>query len=281
MKRYILLTIAVLFAYLSINAQKNEYMYPAIRLGFSNSFSGQPGANVQKFVTEGGDSFDQIAVTPVGSFMGYVPGVKLSMLYHFDFAGDMAGIFTGLDYNFTGISSKYEAVGRDLNMVETHRMHMVGIPLAIKYGPDIWDTQRYGYLGVQLNYIASMYTSEKTNFGKKGSRKLEADEFNKMVFSIFAGVNWKIINFQIDFYPKSIFNKGYKLIDERTKPKDGTNLSIYKKKDGKQETVLFSMPNEGQVETFVKFTISVNLPYGWLSEQSFKMRRALLKWPWK
>lgn len=264
MKHYILVIIAVFFAYINMDAQNNEYRYLAIRLGFSNAFSGQPGTNPEKFIYGAGaegTALPQMHVSPAASFMGYVPGVKASILYHIDFTGDVAGMFTGIDYNFTGISSKYETATRGLNIVEIHRIHMVGVPLAFKYGPDIWDTQRYVYLGGQFNYIASMYTNEKASWGENKGRKLEADEYQKTTFSIFAGVNWKILNLQFDYYPKSVFNTGYKLVSEKT---------------GES-----SQPNLGQVGSFYKITLGVSIPYGWLSEQSFKIRRFLLKWPWK
>ncbi len=264
MKHYILFIIAVLLATTSVNAQKSEYRYLAIRLGFSNAFSGQPGINNEKYVyapgTEG-SGIPEMRVNPVSSFLGYVPGIKASVLYHFDFTGDVAGIFTGLDYNFTGISSKYETLTRGFNIVEIHRMHMIGVPLAFKYGPDIWDTQRYAYLGGQINYIASMYTNEKASWGDNKGRKLESDEYSKTAFSFFAGLNWRILNLQFDFYPKSVFNTGYAMTNSKTKDP--------------------SYPHKSQVESFYKITVSVNIPYGWLSEKNFKIRRALLKYPWK
>ncbi len=271
MKNYIIAIITVLFASFSMQAQKNEYRYMAIRLGFSNAFSAQPSPNVEKYVYGQGDNIPQMGVKPASSFLGHVPGVKASILYHFDFTGDMAGIFTGLDYNFTGISSKYETFTKGLNIVETHRMHMVGIPLAIKYGPDIWDTQRYVYFGGQINYIASMYTTEKASWGADKGRKLEPEEYNKTVFSIFAGLNWRVLNVQFDFYPKSVFNEKYELVTGYQFPSQG---------DQESEKVVLQ-PNKGQVTNFFKLTVSVNIPYGWLSERSFKMRRMLLKFPWK
>ncbi len=275
MKNYIIAIVTILFMSLSMQAQKNEYRYLAIRLGFSNAFSGQPELNTQKYIYAEaleGASIPQMSVQPVKSFTGYVPGVKASILYHFDFTGDFAGIFTGLDYNFTGVSSKYETLTRGFNIVETHRMHMVGIPLAVKYGPDIWDTQRYVYIGGQINYIASMYTNEKASWGENKGRKLEDTEYNKTTFSLFAGFNWKIINVQFDFYPKSIFNENYEL---------KTTYKFPNPKKGDENKTLTLYPNKGQVSSFFKLTVSVNVPYGWLSEKSFKIRRMLLKVPWK
>jgi hypothetical protein len=188
---------------------------------------------------------------------------KGSVLFHFDFSGDAAGVISGLDYNYTGITSKYETVNGVYDMKETHRMHMVGVPLAFKYGSDIWDTQRYVYAGVQLNYIIAMSTSEKVSWtSEPGGTKLESDEFKKMAFSVLFGFNWKYANLQLDFYPASVFDDKFKVVDPTTQRE-------YFKYDG-------------QVQQFVKITASVHVPYGWLSEQSFWFRRKLRKVPfWK
>ncbi len=275
MKNYIIIAITMLLASINLQAQKNEYMYFAIRFGVSNSFSGQPTLNSERYVYAAGREGEvnpQMRVQPSDSFFGYVPGANASILFHFDFVGDLSGLFTGIDYNFTGLSSQYETLNKGFTVVETHRMHIVGIPLAFKYGPDIWDTQRYLYLGGQINYIASVYTTEKTNWGGElGGRKLDPTEFNKTVFSIFAGFNWRIINLQIDFFPKSIFNENYEIPTDAKYPNPTPD----------SPKIVMVNPNEGQVKSFVKLTVGVNIPYGWLSERNFKIRRALLKFPWK
>jgi len=266
MKNRILSLIIGLLITSSLYAQKNEYQYIALRFGFSNAFSGKPDMNPNKYAYAPGlttDDIQQMQLEPLGSFLGYTPGFKGSFLYHFDFTGDMAGVFTGIDYNYTGISSKYQTVARSYTVKETHRMHMVGVPIAFKYGPDILETQRYIYVGAQFNYIVSMSTSEKVSWSSEpGGTKLEGEEYKKTNFNLFFGVNWKVANIQFDFYPTSVFNDKYLVID----PVTGAEYAKY----------------EGQVEQFFKITASVNVPYGWLSDQSFWWRRFLRKVPfWK
>ncbi len=274
MRHYILTILIIILTSIELKAQKNEYMYFAIRVGVSNAFSSQPTKDPQRYIYAPAEKdvvLPEMQLQPAPSFLGYVPGAKVSLLYHFDFAGDVSGIFTGVDYNFTGISSKFETLDKQFSIVETYRMHMIGVPLALKYGADIWDTQRYLYAGGQINYIASMFTMESVSWGESKGRELEPTEFNKTVFSFFVGFNWKILNVQFDFYPKSVFNQNYEIQTEYKFP------SVDKK--GAKKVVLH--PNEGQVDKFFKLSVSVNLPYGWLSERSFKMRRMLLKFPWK
>lgn len=253
-------------------AQKSEYQYLAIRFGAIHGFSGQPDMNPNKYLLAPGvfDELTQLTKTgemqlsPVASYLGYTPGFAASILYHFDFTTDNAGIFTGLDYNYTGLSSKYETnfTSNNHTLQETHRMHMIGVPLAIKYGPDIWDTQRYVYAGIQFNFIASMSAVQKVDWNNTpSSTKLEGDEYKKTTFSLFFGLNYSAFNLQFDIFPTSVFNKTFTEAD----PVTGGEYLKY----------------EGQVESFFTVKTSINVPYGWLSEQSFWWRRKLRKLPWK
>ncbi len=265
MKSYFLLILVSLLIIGTSFGQGSEYRYIALRFGFSNAFSGQPDMNPNKYLKVPGipaEDIQEMQLTPLGSYAGYTPGFKVSVLYHFDFTGDVAGVITGIDYNNTGISSKYETINGAYTLKETHRLNMVGVPLVFKYGPDIWDTQRYVYAGVQFNYIFSMATSEKTSWGETGGAKLQSDEFKNMTFNLMLGMNWKVVNIQLDFYPSSVFN------DKYTDALDADGTPLYK--------------YEGQVKQFFTITTSVNIPYGWLSEKTFWWRRKLRKVPfWK
>lgn len=254
-------------------AQKNEYQYIGLRFGAIHGFSGQPEMNPNKYLLAPGvydeltqtTAFEEMQLSPLSKYLGYTPGFNASLLYHFDFRSDNGGIFTGLDYNFSGISSKYETTyaTNHHTLKETHRMHMVGLPIAVKYGPKIWDTQRYVFGGVQVNYIVAMNAVQKVDWNTTpSSTKLESGEYKKINFSIFFGFNYSAFNVQFDFYPKSIFDKTYTVSD----PVTGGDYLKY----------------DGQVEKFFTIKTSINIPYGWLSEQSFWWRRKLRKFPlWK
>jgi len=238
---------------ISINSfsQNNEYQYIALKFGASHGFSGTPAFNANKYlITPDGE----MQATPVSSFKGYTPGFVADLLYHFDFTTDNAGIFTGLEYNYGGISAKY--VSQDPNvysMVETYRMHTVGLPIAFKYGPDIWESQRYLFVGLQINYIIAISSVQKYDWKATPSAlKLEKEEYNPTQFALFFGVNYSAFNLQFDFYPSSVFNKSYK---------DANDFKIH----------------EGQVDNSFAIKTSVNIPYGWLSDQSFWWKRKLKK----
>ncbi len=260
-----LFSLLLLLLITSYSYSQNEYRYIALRFGISNGFSGQPEMNPNKYLNAPSylpDTYEEMQLAPVASFMGWTPGFNGSILYHFDFHGDAAGIITGIDYNYTGITSKYETLTRGYTLTETHRMHMIGVPVAIKYGPDIWDTQRYVYAGAQFNFIAAMNAVQKVSWNTTpSSTKLEGDEFKKTTFSLFFGVNWKVLNVQFDFYPASIFNDTY---TEANLVTSGEFLKY-----------------EGQVKQFFTIKAGLNIPYGWLSENSFWWRRFLRNKPWK
>ena len=85
--------------------QKSEYMYSGLRLGMSHGYSGQPEFNPNKYLnTPVGD----MQAIPAASFFAYIPGFVADLYYHFDFFTENAGIFTGVEYNYYGVSSKYE-----------------------------------------------------------------------------------------------------------------------------------------------------------------------------
>ncbi len=248
--RIILLIIGLWISTISFS-QKNEYQYIALKFGGSFGFSGAPGFNANKYLnTPDGE----MQVTPVSSFKGFTPGFAADFLYHFDFTNNNSGIFTGLEYNFNGISAKYVTQEPNVyDMVETYRMHTVGLPIAFKYGPDIWKTQRYVYAGVQINYIITMSSVQKYSWKPTPSAmKLGKDEYNKTAFNLFFGANYSAFNLQFEFYPSSIFNKSYK---------DAGGFKIH----------------DGQVEKRFAIKTSVNIPYGWLSDQSFWWKRKLKK----
>lgn len=254
MKKLILLISIGLLTSTLLYAQKNEYRYLALKFGLSNGFSPKPGFNENKYLYT---PVGQMQVSPTGS--KYVPGFVFDILYHFDFTTDNAGIYTGLEYNFSGIGAKYNTRYGNYTLDEIHRYHSVGLPLAFKYGPDIWKTQRYLVLGAQVNMILTMSAVQKANFsGDSKSRSLTSAEYNRMFFNFFAAVNYSAFNIQIDYFPKSLFNKKFETATTPT-----------------------YLPYDEQVDVIFAVKATVNVPYGWLSEKSFWWRKFLRKTPWR
>jgi hypothetical protein len=251
MKKYFYI-VALLFVSVCLNAQNNEYRYPAIKFGASHGFSHTPGPNESKFLyTNDGE----IGLEPIKQ--AYVPGFTFAVLYHFDFNNENAGIYTGLEYNFSGVGAKYETTRNNYTMKEINRFHSVGVPLAFKYGPKFLKTQRYVSLGVQANMMVAMNSVDRVNWEESSSsEKISKDAYNRVSFNLFLNVNYLAFNVELDYFPKSLYNTSY-ISPEGLRPFDG------------------------QSEQFFLIKTTINVPYGWLSKQSFWWRKVLRKTPWK
>jgi len=241
-------------------SQNNEYQYLGLRFGASHGFSGTPAMNVNKYLIVPPES-DEMQLTPDGNFKAYTPGFVADLYYHLDFTNNSSGVFAGLEYNNTGVTAKYatgDYGGEIYSLIETYRMNTIGVPIAFKYGPKINENQRYIYAGVQFNYTVSVTSVQKASWNNVPSGlKLGPDEYNKTSFCIFLGGNYKVFNFQIDYYPTSIFNKKFK---------DAKGYNIY----------------EGQVDQRIALKTSINIAHGWLSDNSFWWKKKLRKFPlWK
>ncbi|MFN8255129.1 MAG: outer membrane beta-barrel protein [Bacteroidales bacterium] len=257
MKCRLLIIIITLGLSSMLKAQKNEYQYIGVRFGASHGFSGAPAMNTNKYLNVPPFN-DEMVLLPVSSYKGYTPGFVFDILYHFDFTTDNAGVVAGLEYNYNGISAKYNTEQGGYSMKETFRMNTIGVPVFFKYGPDIWDTQRYFYAGFQFNYIISMQSVQDYSWGTTPSaEKVDPNAYNKTSFGLFAGFNYLAFNIQLDFNPKSVFNKDYR------------NPDGY-------------LINAGQVDQTITIKTCVNVPYGWLSDKSYWWKKKLRKFPlWK
>ena len=257
--RIILILIGLWISTISFS-QKNEYQYIGLRFGASHGFSGTPDPNANKYlVTKDGD---EMQASPVSSYKGYTPGYVADFYYHFDFTTNNAGIITGLEYNYGGLSSKYQTTPFETSttvytMQETFRMHTVGVPIAFKYGPKIKKTQSYVFAGFQINYVVAINSVQKYSWTTTPSAlKLESGEYNKTAFNLFLGVNYRAFNLQIDYYPSTVFNRNF----------DKNGYKVY----------------DGMVKKYFDIKTSIKLAYGWLSDNSFWWKKKLRKVPfWK
>ena len=254
MKKYILI-LAILFLSIQMNAQKNEYRYFSLKLGYSQGFSGQPGFNANKYLNT---PYGEMQLIPVGSYMGFFPGFSGSLYYHFDFTNDMAGFYTGIEYNNYGVSAKYETVNGVYSMVEQNRINAVGIPLGIKVGKKFYEDQRYFFLGTQINYNIGMKSVQKVSWTNTPSAtKLSKDEFQTTSMGFFAGFNWMVLNVALVYYPGSFFNKDYIVPELNIKP--------------------YAEQNDNMFFVNVSFHVPLPLSRGWLGYKSYKLKRFFRK----
>jgi len=255
MKKYILF-IALLLIGIQSFAQKNEYRYFSIKLGYSQGFSGQPGFNPAKYLNT---PYGEMQLTPVDSYMGFMPGFTGALYYHFDFTNDMAGVYTGIEYNNYGVASKYETTNGMFSMVEQNRMNAIGIPLGIKIGPKFYDDQRYFFLGAQFNFNLSMKSIQKVDWADTpSSTTLSSDEFQSSSMGFFAGFNWMVLNVAFVYYPGSFFNKDYFLVEDPS-------------------ILPYAEQNDNMFFLNVSFHVPLPLSKGWVGTKNYKLKRFFRK----
>ena len=195
--------------------QKSEYMYTALRFGMSHGYSVQPVFNEFKYLnTPVGD----MQAIPSASFFAYVPGFVADLYYHFDFVTENAGIFVGLEYNYYGISSKYETKSGGYSAVEKNMTNSIGVPLAFKFWPKLYKNQQYIYVGLKYSFNLTMSSVQKVSWEEAMAvEKIDAEQFRRSNFGFFLGFNYLVFNIQLDYVPGNLFNMDY--IDETVSPK--------------------------------------------------------------
>ena len=197
----------------SLSPKKNEYMYWGLRLGISNGFSGQPELNNNKYLDNiplGSNANEMLAV-PVDSYIGYVPGFVADLFFHYDFVTENAGIFTGIEYNYYGMASKYETKTGAYSAVEKNTVNAIGVPLAFKFGQDFYKQQAYIYTGIKYSFNLSMTSVQKVSWESGITKvKVDAEQINRSNFGLFFGVNYTFFNLQFDYIPGNFLNSNYK-----------------------------------------------------------------------
>ena len=147
---------------------------------------------------------------PASSFLGYVPGFVLDFYYHFDFVTENAGIFTGFEYNYYGMSSKYETRYGGYTAIEKNMVNSIGVPLAFKYGPKLYKNQQYIYVGVKYSFNVNMTSVQKASWTSATAKvKVDSEQFKRSNLGLFLGVKCLAFNIQIDYIPSNLFNMDY------------------------------------------------------------------------
>ncbi|MBN2757426.1 MAG: outer membrane beta-barrel protein [Bacteroidales bacterium] len=246
MKRGINLLIIILVS-IQAFSQKSEYQYFAVRFGATHGFSAQPLFNANKYINTPDGEMQAI---PADAFLGYTPGFVADIYYHFDFPTDNAGIFTGLEYNYYGMSSKYQTKYGDYTAIEKNMVNSVGIPIAIKFWPDLYKDQKYIYLGAKYSFNLTMTSVQKVSWtNAKAREKIDAEQFSRSNFGMFFGINYLAFNLQFDYVPGTLFNSEYK-------------------------SPLGFLPYEGQPDKMFFITTAINVPVnGWIGKKSYGLKK--------
>lgn len=217
-------------------------------------FSPQPDTlnNLYLYTPDG-----EMRMFPTEKFMDYVPGINASMHFHLDFQNDKGGIVAGISYFNYGISAKYENHNQLYYLTTTQRVNGVGIPFFVKFGNDIFNDQRYFTLGVQYNLNLALQTIESVNWITESKSIWTKDNQTIKGHPVFFfGFNYLILNFQIDYMPKSFL------------------YHDYTKNVGTSEIPVYAKPYENQPDNLLFFETSINIPLSpWTTRKSYAVNR--------
>jgi hypothetical protein len=248
------LIIILVFFYITVVHAQSEFNYFTLRIGMNhNIFSPQPTKDFTNKYLKSPDG--EMQLTPSSSFLDYVPGYNAGIMFHYDFESDRGGLVVGLEYSNSGISAKYNTLTSNYWLVETQRIQAIGIPAFFKFGREIFNKQKYLYIGAQYNFNRKMNEISKVGWTTtRGVRSAGKDEFQSNNIMILFGFNYMFFNVEFDYMPKSFFNIDY--IDQTT------NYRPYSSQPDK----LF----------FIK--TSFNIPLSdWTTQKSYKISKFLRK----
>lgn len=140
----------------------------------------------------------------------YVLGFQAGLNFHFDFPSDKGGIVIGAEYLNQGVSSKYVTIDQQYYLIQTHRINCVSFPLMLKFGKEIFDQQKYFFVGARFNVNFGMQTIDEVSWTDIPKENYTTNNlFVNNNFGVVAGFNFLVFNFEFDFYPFTFLNKQY------------------------------------------------------------------------
>ncbi len=212
MKRLLGVILIIIFALNFSLAQDNEYRYFSFKIGLANNYYLKPKANPYLLLhTPYGDFFQ----TPK-LYTNYTPGAVFNLLYHIDAKNDKFGIVVGAGIKTYGISIHYESDTFNFKAVDQYQAFSAVIPVYIKFsGNNIYINQSYFTLGIKQYINFKVYNIQNGNYlNNKYVRKLNADEARFQTTALFAGINYNVFYFDLEYQVRSFINKKYRTLTE-------------------------------------------------------------------
>ena len=185
-----------------------EYRYFGLKIDFRHSF-GSPHqiGELQRFIETSNGSEQLISKDKF--HRNYCFSIGSGLVFNYDFKNDYFGIVTGIQYSNYRYKSTYYTSISDYKLKEINSIHSFGIPLYIKLGKKLYRNQRYITIGIQYDYnfcLKQKLTDWEENEIKRKGLQAELNKFTPM---FFIGFNYKFLNIEIDYHPKSFHNKNY------------------------------------------------------------------------
>jgi len=235
MKKTTLLILIFVFTNAGIAFSQWEYQYFVLKLGVNHNFSSTKSSEVANkyLLTPAG----HMKLKPSSSSTNYVPGFTAGMNFHYDFQSDNAGIIFGAEFNRIGYKSKFETVDETnvvrskFTLTETYQMSTISFPVLLKLGREMFDKQRYFFIGGQFNLNRKMQTIQQVDWKtEKGVVKALPDEILKNNIVLIAGFNYLVFNVQVEYMTKNFMNPAYIYfydVNNTENPKDDIQYTPY------------------------------------------------------
>ncbi len=257
MKKIIFLISLILWAWTS-SAQWSEFNYFAIRLGITNQFlNPAPLSSNGLFINsyEG----DRYLIPDTNKYLKYNGGFDIGVNFHFDWHNDMGGFVIGAEYYNFAVSNKFVSTSSDDYIIRTMRIHSVSFPVYVKFGYEIFNLQRYAFLGVRFNWNLQLDISEEASWNSELRTQSHTDEVMLQYnFVIMGGINFLFFNVEADFFPNTFLNKNY-ILDV------GTETSPY-----------YIKPFETYPNTYFVVSTSIYIPLSpWATTRSYFLNKLL------
>jgi len=262
MKQTIIFINLLIFGFLSAQAQSgyDEYTYWGAKVGVTHSFlDAQPGSDFNNLMLQ--TPIGSIQMKPVDQFKSYTPGFKGAIVLNKDMKNDKMGIVLDLGVSNYGVSGHYITPENpdywaDINY---NVMAAQGAILLKIGGKELYDLQRYMYVGGKFNYNFMLYQNQKVSWTADVLYVKQPKEMLKNYnIAATAGLNYMFFFAEVDYVPGGFFQKGYQM----------------------------SLPNGAAVEpvgeqanSVVYFTTGINLPLNsWTSRKLYDIETTIKRW---
>ncbi len=248
------------FALLSIPllAQWGEFNYFALRLGVTNQFlNPAPLSSNGMFINsyEG----DRYLIPDTNKFLKYNGGFNVGLDFHFDWHNDMGGFIIGAEYYNFAVSNKFVSTSSNDYIIRTFRIHSISFPVYVKFGYEIFDLQRYAFLGARFNWNLQLDISEEASWNSELRTQSHTDKVMVQYnYVLMGGINFLFLNVEADFFPQTFINKKYTI-------NVGTETSPY-----------IIKPFESYPSSYFVITTSLYIPLSpWSTTRSYFLNRLL------
>lgn len=217
MKKATLLSLFLLVSMTTLFAQFGEFQYFVIRAGANHNYIYfQPDKSTDRFMKTPYGEMPMVADNEVNNapiYQSYGPGFVFDLYFHFDFKSDKSGIVLGAEYGSNQVAAQYFSQNMDYSMVEQFRVHSVSVPLFIKFSDEIFDRQKYGFIGVKYHHHLKLKHKQTVQWDEISSKEFVTWEDTDMLadynLEFFAGFNYSIFNFEVSYMPQPFLNKDY------------------------------------------------------------------------